>query len=168
MSRSGQGPTNLVMDDDAHLTASRGAAIRPVPPRGSGTHAPRPVVYLHTGSDVKRHQYGYLFGELDLQVAPLPAEVPDKLEPQVEGCGAEAERVLVATPLDAVAELVERQRWYRTPSCGTTTVTAAYRPRPHRSEHPPGTGLTSATDRRADLTGAGSDRRRRTPDEPRT
>jgi hypothetical protein len=157
------------------------------------------VVYLHTGSDVKRHQYGYLFGELDLQVAPLPAEVPDKLEPQVEGCGAEAERVLVATPLDAVAELVERRRWYgeappgdfpatrsstgsssltaprapwrastRTPSCGTTTVTAASRPRPHRSEHPPGMGLTSATDRRADLTGAGSDRRRRTPDEPRT
>jgi inosine/xanthosine triphosphate pyrophosphatase family protein len=100
------------MDHDAHLpVTARGVAMRPVPARGSGTRAPRPVVYLHTGSDVKRHQYGYLLGELDLQIAQ-PADVPDKLEPQVEGCGAEAERVLVTTPLDAVAELVDRRRWY--------------------------------------------------------
>jgi len=74
--------------------------------------APRPAVHLYTGSPEKLLQYRYLFGELDLQVAPLPAGVPDKLEPQVEGSGAEAEQVLVATPLDAVAELVERRRWY--------------------------------------------------------
>lgn len=71
---------------------------------------PRPVVYLHTGSDVKLRQYRYLFGELGLEVFSAP--VPDKREPQVEGCGARAERVLVARPLDDVAGIAERDGLY--------------------------------------------------------
>lgn len=67
-------------------------------------------MYLHTGSDVKRQQYQYLFGVLGLDVRSPP--VPGKQEPQVEGCGEEAERILVARPLDAVADLVERGALY--------------------------------------------------------
>lgn len=71
----------------------------------------RPIVYLHTSSDEKQQQYGHLFGELDLDVHPAAA-VPAKREPQVDGCGVEAERILVTRPLDEVAGIVERDGLY--------------------------------------------------------
>lgn len=77
----------------------------------SDARASRPIVYLHTGSDEKRRQYGYLFSELGLEVRPTVA-VPDKREPQVDGCGAQAEKILVTNPLDDVADIVEHEGLY--------------------------------------------------------
>lgn len=91
------------MDHNAYLTSASGSA-RP--------DALRPMVHLHTGSDEKRRQYRYLFAELGLELMPAPAGMPDKREPQIEDCGAAAEKLLVAKPLDDVAELVEREGLY--------------------------------------------------------
>jgi inosine/xanthosine triphosphate pyrophosphatase family protein len=71
-----------------------------------------PTAYFHTSSSEKLSQYNYLFRFFGIELREPSDELPEKIEPQVNGVGDEQERAVVEIALDALESQVDNAGIY--------------------------------------------------------